>query len=125
MTMPSWIRKVFTRPDTRPTRKPTHRIRLAVEALEARMVPSAVTVSNLTDDVNADTSSLTALSINPGADGISLREAVMAANNTAGADTIDFDPTLFGTHQTMTLTNGQVPLTDAATTTISGPGENL
>ena len=47
------------------------------------------TVSNAMD---GDTSSIAALNANKGADGfISLREAITAANNTAGADTIRFN----------------------------------
>ena len=42
--------------------------------------------------VDGDTSDVTALLADPGADGlISLREAIQATNNTAGADTITFD----------------------------------
>ena len=42
--------------------------------------------------VDGDTSSITNLLADPGTDGlISLREAIAAANNTAGADTITFD----------------------------------
>src|SRR5262245_19822043 len=89
MTMRSWIRNLFTRPAARTIRKAPRRTRLSLEALEDRWLPSAVTVGNLTDDVNGDTSSITALISNPGADVISLREAVAAANHTAGDDTID------------------------------------
>ena len=58
----------------------------------------------------------------PGADGISLREAVLAANADATADTIDFSVT--GTIQ---LTNvghvGEIAITNNLT--INGPGANL
>ena len=49
---------------------------------------ATVTVTTLDDVVNGDTSSLTALMANYGADGISLREAIIAANNSSGADVI-------------------------------------
>ena len=49
---------------------------------------ATVTVTTLDDVVNGDTSSLTALMANSGADGISLREAIIAANNSTGADVI-------------------------------------
>ncbi|HTO48732.1 MAG TPA: DUF4347 domain-containing protein, partial [Burkholderiales bacterium] len=49
-----------------------------------------VTVSNNADSVNGNTSSISALIGSPGGDGISLREAILAANNTPGADTIQF-----------------------------------
>jgi hypothetical protein len=82
-------------------------------------------VTNLTDVVNGTTTSITALLANPGADGVSLREALAAANNTAGADAIIFSAGLFAAPRTITLTGGQLSLTDAAGTTISGPGASL
>ena len=54
----------------------------------------------------------------------SLRQAIANANSTATADTIVFT-SLFNSAQTITLTSGQLTLTDSATTTISGPGANL
>jgi len=55
-----------------------------------------VTIGNALDLVNApDVSSIAALIADDGGDGISLREAITAANNTAGADTITFDPSVF------------------------------
>ena len=86
---------------------------------------NGVTVTNLTDVVNGTTTSVTALLASPGADGISLREAIQAVNNTTGVDFIDFFGGLFGTPQTITLTGGQLTFTDAATTTITGPGAAL
>ncbi len=51
-----------------------------------------VIVNSTTDTADGDTSSIANLIANPGADGvISLREAITAANNTAGADTINFN----------------------------------
>ncbi len=49
----------------------------------------SVPVTNNTDIVNGDTSSIANLLLNDGGDGISLREAINAANNTPGADTIN------------------------------------
>lgn len=57
---------------------------------------TTVTVTNATDAVNGDTSSVSALQASPGPDGISLREAIMAANNTQGPKLIRFDPSLKG-----------------------------
>jgi hypothetical protein len=49
-------------------------------------------VNSTTDVSDGDTSSIAALMATPGPDGvISLREAITAANNTAGADTINFN----------------------------------
>jgi hypothetical protein len=57
---------------------------------------TTVIVTNLTDLVNGDTSSITTLINNPGSDGISLREAIQAVNNTAGSKKITFDSSLSG-----------------------------
>ena len=54
----------------------------------AHGAPDTVTVTTTTDEVNGDTSSIANLISTPGGDGISLREAVIAANNTAGMDEI-------------------------------------
>jgi hypothetical protein len=52
---------------------------------------ASVIVTTTADTVDGNTASVSALIANPGADGrISLREAITAANNTAGADTIRF-----------------------------------
>jgi hypothetical protein len=101
MTMHSWIRKLFGRP----LRKEPRRARLAVEALEQRCVPT-FTVTNLLDDGSLG----------------SLRWAVGQANATGGEQSIDFDPTVFATHQTITLSGTQLELTDTTgTETITGP----
>jgi hypothetical protein len=54
-----------------------------------------------------------------------LRYEIGQANTNAGPDAIDFDSTVFSTPQTIALTSGQLELTDAATTTITGPGSGL
>jgi len=59
----------------------------ALEMAAAATVP----VNSTTDVSDGNTSSISALMANPGPDGvISLREAIIAANNTAGTDTITF-----------------------------------
>ena len=75
---------------------------------------AAVTVTNATDLTNADTSSITALIANNGGDGISLREAVEASNNTAGEDRITFDGNVFtgGTNSLIRLVQGELEITD-------------
>jgi hypothetical protein len=101
MTMDSWIRKLFARPP----RKGPRRARLAVEALERRLVPT-FTVTNLLDDGSVG----------------SLRWAVGQANMAGGDQSIDFDPTVFATPQTITLSGTQLELTDTTgTETIVGP----
>ena len=57
---------------------------------------TVITVTNATVAINGDTSSVKALMANPGADGISLPEAVMATNNDPGTWVIQFAPALKG-----------------------------
>jgi hypothetical protein len=106
MTTRFWIRKLFARPPgQRPFRKARFPARPALEALEQRTVPS-FTVTNTRDDGSVG----------------SLRWAVGQANMTGGDETIDFDPMVFATPQTITLTGSQLVLTDTTgTETITGP----
>ena len=108
MTKRSWIRSIFARPVTRTIRRAPRKTRLAMEALEDRTVPTTFTVTN-TNDSGAG----------------SLRDAVASANANTGPDTIIFDNAVFNTAHTITLTSGELDLTDTATTTITGPGANL
>jgi hypothetical protein len=58
-------------------------------AVSVTDVSSALTVTTTADVLDGNTASIELLVANPGADGlISLREAIIAANNTAGADAI-------------------------------------
>ncbi len=81
-----------------------------------------VTVGNTNDVADGDVTSIAALIATPGADGISLREAILTANADAAADTIDFS--VSGTIQ---LTNvghvGEIAINNIVT--INGPGTNL
>ena len=87
------------------------------EALEDRRLLATVTVGNSLDLVNGDTSSIANLIASPGVDGISLREAISAANSTDGADTITFDPAVFtgGANSLIRLTDGEFRITDSLT----------
>src|SRR5262245_14717327 len=98
MTTRSCIRKLFARPGQRTVRKVPPRTRLTLEALEDRSVPSPFTVTNTLDDGSVG----------------SLRWAVGQANTTAGANTITFDPTVFASPQTITLTGTQLELRDTS-----------
>jgi hypothetical protein len=53
----------------------------------------------------------------------SLRAAVLSANGTPGPDFITFDPAVFANAQTITLSSGELGITDAVT--ITGPGAKL
>jgi len=57
---------------------------------------ATLVVTNRNDKVNGDTSNPNALTARPGRDGISLREAIMAANNSLGPHTITFAAALAG-----------------------------
>ena len=87
------------------------------EALEDRRMLATLTVGNSLDVIDGDTSSITNLIATPGADGISLREAIRASNNTTGADTLMFDPAVFtgGADSLIRLTNGELRITDSLT----------
>ena len=56
-----------------------------------------------------------------------LRGAIAAANAAATADTIDFDPLIFNTRQTIILSGTQLSITGSATNTLTfnGPGANM
>jgi CSLREA domain-containing protein len=90
---------------------PIHR-RLRLEPLEDRRLLALVTVDTLADTVDAN-------------DGVtSLREAIITANLVAGADEIDFAPSLTsGGPATITLTLGELAITDDLA--ITGPGATL
>ena len=85
--------------------------------LEDRRMLATLSVGNNLDIVNGDTSSITSLITSPGADGISLREAITASNATPGADEITFDPTVFigGNASLIRLTSGELNITEELT----------
>ena len=77
---------------------------------------ATVTVTSTTDISDGDTSSISALIATPGPDGvISLREAITAANNTPGADTINFNIAGSGVKTIFLLTSKLPPITEAVT----------
>ena len=85
---------------------------------------AVVTVNNLLDVVDGDTTSIFQLVANPGANGISLREAIEAANATTGPDEILFSPALLsGGAATIFLSAGELAISDSLT--IAGLGANL
>jgi hypothetical protein len=96
-----------------PRRAANRSRRLFLQALEARETPAVFVVNTLVDENNG---------INNG--GVSLRDAIVAANNSAGPDTITFDTAgAFAGSTTILLTVGHLLLTDTfGGTTIIGPG---
>ena len=76
--------------DFRFKNSPRHDRRLWFEPLEDRRMLAVVTVGNDLDLANGVTSSIASLIADDGGDGISLREALAAANANAGTDTITF-----------------------------------
>ena len=114
MLLPPLLRSLEARrlPSRARRRQPWRRRRPLLEALEDRRLLATIVVNNPTDT--------------PVTGQTDLREALALAATPAfpGADTIQFDPTLFsGGPQTITLTLGQLPVTAAVT--ITGPGANL
>ena len=69
---------------------------------------TTVVVSNATDLANGDVSSVDALLASPGEDGISLRESLLAINNSAGPHAGTFAPELGG--QVIALTSGSLAI---------------
>lgn len=96
---------------------------LSFEPLEDRRMLASVTVGNNLDVVNGDTSSIANLIAGDGGDGISLREAILAANATAGADGITIAAALSG--QTITLGGTELQLTEALTIDARPLAENV
>ena len=90
---------------------------LDFETLEPRNLLAAVVVSTVEDFVSptADTSSISSLIASDGGDGISLREAIVAANNTTGEDTIAFDESVFtgGENSVIRLVQGELAISDS------------
>jgi hypothetical protein len=85
---------------------------LAFDWLEERKLLSTFTVNNPTDaPIGGETD---------------LRQAITLANSTTGANTIDFDPTVFASAQTITLTGTQLELSNTSgTQTITGPAAGV
>jgi hypothetical protein len=93
-----------------PNRKlPTTKLQL--QQLEDRTTPANFLVTTASDAVDAN-------------DGlISLREAITSANNNGEADSITFSTTVFALPQTITLTQGELRISDDLT--ITGPAARV
>jgi hypothetical protein len=116
MSKRSRVRQLFARPVPRPVRQTPHWVRPAVEVLEDRWVPSpAIVVNNPTDTHMAGQTDL--------------REAIAqanAANVSDGDQSIVFDGTVFNAAKTITLTGGQLELSNTSVKeTITGPAAGV
>src|SRR3954447_8074511 len=106
---------------SQPNRTDRRARRLRFENLEVRRVLSQTVIVSTTSDVtDGDTSNIAALIATKGADGkISLREAIKAAENTFGADTINFstDPNdhVNGGTILLTQTPGELAISESLT----------
>lgn len=86
---------------------------------------TVITVTTIADDVNGDVSTVLGLLNDPGPDGLSLREAMMATNNDAGVYTITFAPEIKnGTIFTGGTGNGALPKMLAGSVLINGDIDN-
>ncbi len=121
MRLSSWIRNLFVRP-TRPhpvqfrrdrsiPRSPPVRIRLGLEHLEARLAPAVFNVNSLADILH------------PGPGIVTLRSAIVAANNTPGGNAINL--MVPGTYSITLLTLSPSALNPSGDFDIQSTGGNL
>ncbi len=90
------------------------RLRPGLLALEDRRLLATFTVTSIADTLTGgDPTTGT------------LRWAVEQANSATDASTIDFDPTLFATPKTITLTQGELKLNANGSETITGPAAGV
>jgi hypothetical protein len=146
MFFSSWLRNYKRALECRSARNQIRRSRSSIrraatrpilEALEDRLAPAVLTVNSLGDTVSGTTSTLDLREaiqlVNSGgtatdSSGNSLSAAKVSQINTATPfgtnDTIQFDPSLFGsTQQTITLGGSELLL--SSNVTINGPGAGL
>jgi hypothetical protein len=103
------LREMTERPRPRPEGargRQRRRLRPVLLALEDRTLLATFTVTKTLDDGSAGT----------------LRYEIGQASTTSGSNTINFDPAVFATPQTITLTTGQLELSNTSgPQTITGP----
>ncbi|MCI0683115.1 MAG: right-handed parallel beta-helix repeat-containing protein, partial [Gemmataceae bacterium] len=129
MRLLAWIARLLGVGPLGSVREDEQDFPLYVTRLEDRQVLDATLAVTTTADVmDGNTTSISDLQSNPGADGkISLREAVIAANNTAGDDTILLDPgtyelTIAGANENAAATGDLDVLGSGGKLTIQGAG---
>ena len=113
MKLKHWLDGLLTNWHPAPNQRRIRRSFFSPEALESRILLTAYTVDTTSDVSDGDFSS----------GNFSLREAIEQANANPGTDSINFDATLFGTQQTITLSSGVLNITDSVS--IAGPGMDL
>jgi len=89
---------------------------------------ASITVTTTADEVNGTTTSIATLIATPGGAGISLREAIIAANNTPGADVINLPAgtyTLTRLGNDATCLNGDLDINDSLTINGAGAGTTI
>jgi parallel beta-helix repeat protein len=92
------------------------------EALEDRWLPSTISVNTTADVLNINpTDTIDKVNANPPQGGISLRDAIVAANNSAPGTGIGFGPLGVGPH-TITLASKLPDITADGVTIMSVPG---
>uniref|UniRef100_UPI00356A9D5F LamG-like jellyroll fold domain-containing protein n=1 Tax=Stieleria sp. TaxID=2795976 RepID=UPI00356A9D5F len=81
--------------------------------------PADIIVDTLMDENDGNTADTANLIASPGGSGISLREAILASNNTAGAQIIGFAPGMRGSID-LAASLGEIRISESVT--IAGPG---
>src|SRR5579859_4519652 len=111
----------------RSPRREWHVVAADVQTLESRQLLSSIVVNSMSGGQNY-ASSVTVGQLDPTQTAVTLRDAVDAANNTGGTETISFDSTVFPsnaqTPTTIVLAGGTpLDLSDkSGAMTIAGPG---
>jgi hypothetical protein len=136
MTTRSWIRRLFSRTPRRAPQggcKPhAARFRPTLEALETRLAPATLGVGSTADTPHYN-ANVTVTQLLAGQDlvtgnsdpTITLRDAINAADNTGGSQTINFATGIFGQTITATLNDTNHPFAFGPTAFVITKGANL
>jgi hypothetical protein len=124
MTTRSWIRNLFAR-TPRTVRKEPARFRPRLEMLEDRLAPATITVNSTLDTTHFTPATVTVAQVTAAGATVSLRDAINAADNTGGSQTIKFASGIFGQTITPTLNDTNHPFAFGPTAFIIAAGANL
>jgi hypothetical protein len=136
LTVRTWIRRLFARTPRRGPQggcePPTARFRPTLEALESRLAPATLSVSSTADTphYNTDVTVPQLLAGQDLANGnsnttITLRDAINAANNTGGSQTIQFAAGVFGQTIPATVNDTNHPFAFGPAAFVIAAGDNL